>query len=189
MRTARNVQIEMALQQRAMGRRIAEMRERRRLTQEAAADLAGVTLRAYQKWEAGGGIQYANLSRLAEVFHVPVDRITGEESAPDPFATASQLDRIEQQVTELRAERETLQEEIGAQNRLLAEQSGLLKRIEELVRVLEGAQVTEPGAAEPDVPLPEFPLPSERDAQEPTRPERTTRDPDRRRSDRRRESA
>jgi transcriptional regulator with XRE-family HTH domain len=93
----------MALQQRAMGRRIAEFRERAHMTQEAAADKAGVTLRAYQKWEAGGGIQYANLIKLAEVLHVPVERLTGEESAPDPFQTASQLDRIEAQLADLHA--------------------------------------------------------------------------------------
>ena len=80
---ARSFAIEMALQQRAMGRRIAQLRERAHLTQEAAADKAGVTLRAYQKWEAGGGIQYANLQKLAEVLQVPVDQITGEPSTPD----------------------------------------------------------------------------------------------------------
>jgi len=71
------------------------------MTQEVAADKAGVTLRAYQKWEAGGGIQYANLQKLAEVFRVPVERITGEEDTPDPFATASQLDRIERNQREI----------------------------------------------------------------------------------------
>ena len=91
----RSLAVEMALQQRAMGRRIAELRERSRMTQEIAADKAGVTLRAYQKWEAGGGIQYANLAKLAEVFRVPVERITGEDATPDPFSTAGQLDRIE----------------------------------------------------------------------------------------------
>lgn len=74
MRTiARNVALEMALQQRAIGRRIAQLRERAHLTQDAAADRVGVTLRAYQKWEAGGGIQYANLEKLAVLFGTSVE--------------------------------------------------------------------------------------------------------------------
>jgi transcriptional regulator with XRE-family HTH domain len=183
MRTARNLAIEMALQQRAMGRRIAELRERARLTQEAAADKAGVTLRAYQKWEAGGGIQYANLTRLAEVFRVPVERITGEESAPDPFATSTQLDRLEQRIGQLLDDHVSLQAEIDQQNALLARQSEILKRIEareerieRLVAVLEGAQVIEP-AAEPALPEPEGLPPLGRDPQagQPTEP--STSDP------------
>ena len=91
---ARNVALEMALQQRSVGRRIAQLRMERHLTQEAAADKAGVTLRAYQKWEAGGGIQYSNLQKLAEVFSVPVEQITGDVPTPNPFQIGEHFDGI-----------------------------------------------------------------------------------------------
>lgn len=94
MRIARNVALEMALQQRAMGRRIAQLRERAHLTQEAAADKAGVTLRAYQKWEAGGGIQYANLQKLADSLRATVEEITGSAETPSPFRIGEQLDEV-----------------------------------------------------------------------------------------------
>lgn len=70
------------------------MRERAHLTQEAAADKAGVTLRAYQKWEAGGGIQYANLQRLADALKTTVEQITGEVETPSPFRVSEQLDDV-----------------------------------------------------------------------------------------------
>lgn len=89
---ARNVALEMALQQRAMGRRIAQLRERAHLTQEAAADRAGVTLRAYQKWEAGGGIQYANLQKLADALRTTVEEVTGDAETPSPFKVGDQME-------------------------------------------------------------------------------------------------
>jgi transcriptional regulator with XRE-family HTH domain len=126
----------------------------------------------------------AHRRALAMILEVPESWFTDDHVViPEPGDPA-----IADKLDQLLAERETLLAEIDKQNHLLDEQSGLLRRIEALVRVLEGA-VIEPGAAEPDVPLPGLPLPSERDAQEQTRPERTTRDPDRRRSNRRRESA
>jgi transcriptional regulator with XRE-family HTH domain len=157
----RSLAVEMALQQRATGRRIAQLRERAHLTQEAAADKAGVTLRAYQKWEAGGGIQFANLQRLAEALNTSVEQITGEVETPSPFRVSEQLDgvttdfhgRVDE--VEVRLERiETLLQArlehdermaalIEKQNQLLIDQSGVL----EIIRALLGT-----GGEEPSLP-------------------------------------
>lgn len=113
---ARNVALEMALQQRAMGRRIAQLRERAHLTQEAAAERAGVTLRAYQKWEAGGGIQYANLQKLATALKATVEEITGEAETPSPFRVGEQIDDM---AAEFRRYVKELQAGIAENSRLL----------------------------------------------------------------------
>jgi transcriptional regulator with XRE-family HTH domain len=96
--------IEMALEQRAIGRRIAELREDRRLTQPVVADRVGVSLRAYQKWEAGTSAPaWRNLEQLAEVFQVSADYLLG--AAQDRRQDAQdQLDRIEAEVAATRAE-------------------------------------------------------------------------------------
>ena len=94
---ARSLAVEMALQQRSVGRRIAELRNDRHLTQEEAADLAGVTLRAYQKWEAGGGIQFANLRKLADIFGTTPEYIAGSADTPNPFQVGDQLAGIREE--------------------------------------------------------------------------------------------
>lgn len=94
---ARSLAVEMALQQRSVGRRIAELRNERRFTQEEAADLAGVTLRAYQKWEAGGGIQFANLRKLADIFGTTTEYIVGTADTPNPFRVGEQLTDIREE--------------------------------------------------------------------------------------------
>ena len=170
MRMTRSLALDMAVQQRAMGRRIAQAREQLHLTQEAAADRAGVTLRAYQKWEAGGGIQYDNLTRLARALNTTIETLTGEAEtrAPDPFGSA-QLDRIE---------------------RLLIAQEELLRQIKAAVAVLEGARLTGPAAeSQPPSVRPEVP-PVPGHGSPGTPPSETpTGDPDRPASGQRRESA
>lgn len=61
---------------RAQAQRIAEIRERRGLSQEDVARRVGVTTSGYQKWELGGGIRGQNLRRLADVFEVSLEQIT-----------------------------------------------------------------------------------------------------------------
>lgn len=69
----------MALENRAIGRRIAELREQAHLTQPVAAEKAGVSLRGYQKWEAGAARpNWANLERIATVFGVKPENIIGD---------------------------------------------------------------------------------------------------------------
>ena len=53
------------------GERIKTLREARPgFTQEAAAEAIGVTLRAYQAWEAGGGIKWDNVKLIAALYDV-----------------------------------------------------------------------------------------------------------------------
>jgi transcriptional regulator with XRE-family HTH domain len=102
----RSVALEVALENRAIGRRIAQLRENAHLTQPAAAERAGVSLRGYQKWESGASRpNWTNLEKLAEVFGVKEDEIIGSLE-PDE----DQLDRIEAKLDELLAiSRETEQ--------------------------------------------------------------------------------
>jgi transcriptional regulator with XRE-family HTH domain len=131
---ARNVALEMALQQRAMGRRIAQLRERGHLTQEAAAERAGVTLRAYQKWEAGGGIQYANLQKLATALKASVEEITGEAETPSPFRVGEQIDDM---AAEFRRYVKELQAGIAENNRLLEAAQSEREAIRDLLKIQE----------------------------------------------------
>lgn len=63
-------------EQLALGQQITAERIRRELTQPEAADLLGVSLRAYQDWEAGRRLPRArNLKRLREHFGIELEPI------------------------------------------------------------------------------------------------------------------
>jgi hypothetical protein len=59
----------------------------------------GVSLRAYQGWEAGGGIAWPNLQRLADIHGVTTNWLEHGDERPE--AARSQLDRIERKLDEL----------------------------------------------------------------------------------------
>src|SRR4051794_39121082 len=59
----------------ARGERIKQLREDRHLTQPAVAEAVGVTLRAYQAWEATGGIRWGNAKKLAAFFGIDVQEL------------------------------------------------------------------------------------------------------------------
>jgi hypothetical protein len=63
------------------------------------AEETGVTLRAYQRWEAGGGIAWRNIERIAEVHHVSPNYILYGEA--EPKGPQTQLDRIEAKLDRL----------------------------------------------------------------------------------------
>jgi hypothetical protein len=69
--------------------------------QPQIAGEVGVTLRAYQEWEAGGGIAWPNLLKLAEVHRVSTSWL--EHGDEQPKGAHSQLDRIEQKLDEVHA--------------------------------------------------------------------------------------
>lgn len=72
---------------------------RGRVPQQLVADRVGVTLRAYQAWEAGGGIGWENLRKLAKHYSVTEEFILyGSDDAPP---TPSQLERIEHGIARL----------------------------------------------------------------------------------------
>jgi len=85
------------------GRRIAALRERHHLTQPAAAEAVGVALRTYQLWEAGHGINWGNLERLADTYGTSVELILD--------TSESTLRRIEDKVDELLERTEHLRED------------------------------------------------------------------------------
>lgn len=97
-RNVRTLLLQMAAdkeRQEEIGARIRELRGRR--PQPTVADAVGVTLRAYQAWEAGdSGIAWDNLVKLAEHFGVSEDYIEyGESGRSGP---STQLDRIEEKL-------------------------------------------------------------------------------------------
>lgn len=78
----------------ARGNYLRDLRADRHETQQDVADAAQVSLRAYQAWEAGGKIKWANAIRLGEHFQVDPEGLVERDLEPttvDP----SQLDRIE----------------------------------------------------------------------------------------------
>jgi hypothetical protein len=86
-------------QQKAVAARVKELRGLRPQPQMAAE--VGVSLRAYQEWEAGGGIKWSNLQRLAEVHGVTPNYILyGDE---EPRGPKTQLDRMEAMLEEILA--------------------------------------------------------------------------------------
>jgi transcriptional regulator with XRE-family HTH domain len=107
------------------GERIKALREQvLHLTQPVVAERVGVTLRAYQEWEAGGGIAWENAKRLAKVLGATPDFImSGDREALDLGET--QLDRIESLVSGLDEQMRLLRAEQAAD---VAE---VLKRIDE----------------------------------------------------------
>lgn len=83
-----------AAQQAEVAQRIRELRGR--MTQPAIAERVGVTLRAYQAWEAGGGIGGENLARLAAAFDVTEEYILYGPDQDKPPRT--QMDRVERKL-------------------------------------------------------------------------------------------
>jgi transcriptional regulator with XRE-family HTH domain len=67
--------------------------------QPQIAERVGVTLRAYQEWEAGGGIAWPNLEKLADIHGVSTDWL--EHGDEQPVPAPSQLDRIERKLDEV----------------------------------------------------------------------------------------
>ena len=74
----------------SIGKTIRELRLERGLTQEALAELIGVTAKAVSKWENGGGLpDISQILPLAQVFGVSTDVILG---AVDDGAAAEEVD-------------------------------------------------------------------------------------------------
>lgn len=97
------------------GARIKELRKALHLTQPALADEVGVTLRALQEWEAGGGISWDNAKRLAATLGTETDYVFNGErgDTPQPFGEKSQLDRIEAQLADNAAKLDAIQQVVS----------------------------------------------------------------------------
>jgi transcriptional regulator with XRE-family HTH domain len=106
------------------GQRIKALREAHaEYGQKHLAAAAGVSLRAYQAWEAGGGIKVENAKALAKFLKVDWRWLINGETAPaksqttpDPFARngdmpddlRARLDRIEAEVAAMRKDQRDL---------------------------------------------------------------------------------
>lgn len=99
-RNARTLLLQMAMEEeraREVGARLKALRGPK--PQPVVAQEVGVTLRAYQRWEAGGGLAWENLQAVARVFGVSENYILyGEETVKGP---ESRLDRLEEKVDAL----------------------------------------------------------------------------------------
>jgi transcriptional regulator with XRE-family HTH domain len=85
------------VRRRDVASRIRALRGTRPQPQVAAE--VGVSVRAYQQWEAGGGIAWPNLQRLADIYGVTTNWLENGDTRPE--AARSQLDRIERKLDEL----------------------------------------------------------------------------------------
>ena len=65
------------------------------MTQPAVADAIGITLRAYQAYEAGGGLRLDNAEKLAVFFDVTMGELLGNAVLPSPMPLESNQDRLE----------------------------------------------------------------------------------------------
>jgi transcriptional regulator with XRE-family HTH domain len=92
---ARSVLMEMALQDRAAGQRLAQARKQKRLTQEGAAQKIGVSVRTYSDWERGISLpRPSNLTEIERVLEVDTRAVYFENPAQNGLPS-ERLDRIE----------------------------------------------------------------------------------------------
>jgi transcriptional regulator with XRE-family HTH domain len=85
-----------------IGARIAAARHEAGLTQEELADLVGVSTRSLQGYEGGDVVPYRHMQKLAEVTRRPAAWLLHGDAAEDERTNAQRLDRIEEQLAEIR---------------------------------------------------------------------------------------
>ena len=89
----------------ARGQRLKELRERKHESQENAAYAIGVSTKSLREWEHGGKIRWENAKKLAIYYGVDPELLVSRETPEpeeEPGLPLSQLDRIEQMLTEIR---------------------------------------------------------------------------------------
>lgn len=139
-----SVLADLAIRKETVVRKLTELREAHDLTQERAAAKVGVTVRQWQRWESGASVPYArNISAIAGRFGINEGEFFEPGTEPERESSngndASQLDRIEQTLTEATSERQAMLELIAQQNELLQRQSSILDGIEELLATQQAA--------------------------------------------------
>jgi transcriptional regulator with XRE-family HTH domain len=105
-RSGRTLALRMALElqhQHEVAERIKRLRGK--VPQPIIAERVGVTLRAYQEWEAGGGLKWENYGKLALALGTTVEYLMhGTEETDDGLAPhATQLDLIEAKLDDVLA--------------------------------------------------------------------------------------
>lgn len=83
--------------------RLRELRQQRQLTQVRVAELVGVGIRVYHRWENGAATPHFDaLLRLADVLGVSLDTLTGRETTTAASKIHNhELHRLYQQVDQL----------------------------------------------------------------------------------------
>lgn len=112
-------ELRMALEDKARARRIAELRNRKHLTQQAMAERLQIAIRTYQSWEAQKDPvmpDWPNLEKLALFHGVRPEDIIGETEDLS-LEVVSQLDRIEASQTKILAELRTIRLELARPSR------------------------------------------------------------------------
>lgn len=114
-------ELRMALDDKSRGQRIAALRNRKRLTQQAMAERLKIGYRTYQTWEAGTLPEWHNLKKLAAFHHVKPEDILGESPDVDALLgrpkSGSQLDRIESKLDKALAELATIRLDLARPSR------------------------------------------------------------------------
>lgn len=151
---------ELALKRESVSRKLAELREQhspdgRPLAQEKAAALVGVSMRQWQRWEAGESVPYPrNLGMIADAFGFDVSEFYDDTDRPDLKLVAGNADKLDLILAELgrarderllaladleaaRVERAAMQRIIETQNELLERQEELLAKMEARLMALE----------------------------------------------------
>jgi Helix-turn-helix. len=73
-------ELRMALEDKARGQRIASLRKRKRLTQQAMAEQLRIAYRTYQTWEAGRMPEWDNVLKLSAFHGVRPEDLIGEDA-------------------------------------------------------------------------------------------------------------
>jgi hypothetical protein len=104
--------------------------------QPVIAERVGVTLRAYQAWEAGGGIGWENLIRLSKALGVSEEYLLYGD-AGDERRAGTRLENVERGQRRLEAKIDALMEKLGVEvdEALLLDE--VVRPIEELDREAE----------------------------------------------------
>jgi len=117
----------------ALPDRLRELRQQRQLTQVRVAELVGVGIRVYHRWENGGSTPHFDaLLRLADVLNVSLDELTGREPLKEGEQIHNHdLHQLVRQVDQLSDD---------DQRALIAVMDGLVKR----TQIGKMARATEP---------------------------------------------
>lgn len=100
------------------------------MTQPAVADAIGVTPRAYQAYEAGGGIKLDNARKLAIFFGVEVNDILQAG-----VAVETQLDRIESARAATETQLDRIERALDRAESVLRHNEEILERLVELAEL------------------------------------------------------
>jgi transcriptional regulator with XRE-family HTH domain len=126
-----SVLAEMALRKELIAERLAELRGTRGQSQEQAAAFVGITVRQWQRWEAGESVPYPrNLEVVASRYGISVaEFFDGPSPVPTDDAMAELLER---QNANLERQSEILEELRGEVTQLRSAQQDLYQRMDAL---------------------------------------------------------